>query len=67
MKAIYSIIALALSLGASAQEGNAWQDLQVNDINRFAVHTTFKSDMEQRQSLNGLWEFTLYDLSLIHI
>ena len=61
MRTFFSIIALALSLGASAQEGNAWQDLQVNDINRFAVHTTFTSDMEQRQSLNGVWDFTLYD------
>ena len=59
--ALAAIVA-ATSVGTTvAQEGNAWQDMQVNDINRYAMHTTFKSDMEQRLSLHGTWDFTLCD------
>ena len=61
-KSIITILAFLTCLYATADEGNAWQNMQVNEINRYPMHTSFKSEMEQRQSLNGVWKFTLYDL-----
>lgn len=78
MFAKYKKIMMALTLFASAASVNAdvvpsgseWCDLQVNEVNRFPVHTTFfayettekalkglpvKSD--NYMSLNGIWKF----------
>lgn len=37
--------------------------MEINDINRFPMHTTFKSEMEERISLHGIWDFKLQSMS----
>ncbi len=61
-KSILTILAFCACVCAMADEGNAWQNMQVNEINRYPMHTSFKSEMEQRLSLHGVWDFALYDL-----
>ena len=51
------------AVGIYAFEGNAWRDMQVNEINRYPSHVTFKSEMEERISLHGVWDFKLQSLS----
>ena len=65
MKSILLTGLLAIGIGASAannvQTNEPWQDMEVNEVNRYAMHTTFVSEMEQRVTLHGRWNFTLYD------
>ena len=37
--------------------GNAWQDPQVNAINRLPMHTDFTPLEQENLSLHGLWKF----------
>ncbi len=48
---------MVVALTASAQQPSMteWHDLQVNDVNRYPVHTTFPH--ANRLSLDGTWRF----------
>lgn len=61
---ILTIICLIIALGAGAQPaGEPWMDLQVNEINRLPVHTSFmahdvnSATMSRYLSLDGDWKF----------
>lgn len=54
---------LLVACSCFAQEKHEWQNMEVNDVNRFPMHTTFKSDMEDRISLHGAWDFCLKSIS----
>ena len=62
--AILTITLLSLAMWASAQPaGEPWMDLQVNEINRLPVHTSFIANdvdatpMNRCLSLDGDWKF----------
>jgi beta-galactosidase len=75
MRKLLFFAALSLALSASAANGNGptwteWQDQQVNQVNRFPLHTTFfayesmdkakngdKTQSENYLSLEGTWKF----------
>lgn len=50
-------MACVLPLAAQQGPGNAWQDHNVNAINRLPMHTTFAPEQQQRVSLHGQWKF----------
>ena len=61
---ILTSICLIIALGAGAQPaGEPWMDLQVNEINRLPVHTSFmahdvnSTTMSRYLSLDGDWKF----------
>ena len=57
MKKVLLIMMLAVSMPAIAQQPTMteWHDLQVNEVNRYAVHTSFPQ--ANRLSLDGTWRF----------
>ncbi len=61
---IFTIFCLSLAMWASAQPvGNEWMNLQVNEINRLPVHTSFlaydneSTESSRYLSLDGDWKF----------
>ncbi|MCL7764530.1 DUF4981 domain-containing protein [Polaribacter sp. Z014] len=70
MKFIFSLILTCLTIAATAQQKNDWENPQVNQINRLPAHATFYNfenaeqaitgDREQSKyykTLNGDWQF----------
>lgn len=57
MKKVLLIMMVAVSMPAIAQQPTMteWHDLQVNEVNRYAVHTSFPQ--ANRLSLDGTWRF----------
>lgn len=47
----------ATAVGAEAQSFTEWHDQQVNEVNRYPVHTSFVRHDSQRMSLDGKWKF----------
>ena len=47
----------ALSVGAEAQSFTEWHDQQMNEVNRYPIHTSFKRTDSHRLSLDGKWKF----------
>ncbi len=61
---IFTTICLVMAIGANAQPaGEPWMDLQVNEINRLPVHTSFIAHdvndalLSRQLSLDGDWKF----------
>ena len=47
----------ALAVGAEAQSFTEWHDQQVNEVNRYPIHTSFKRADSKSMSLDGTWKF----------
>ena len=54
---IMMVAVMAVSMPVIAQQPTMteWHDLQVNEVNRYAVHTSFPQ--ANRLSLDGTWRF----------
>ena len=59
MKNKHYLLSFALLATTAFAEGpgNAWQDPQVNAINRLPMHTNFTPLEQENLSLHGLWRF----------
>ncbi len=70
-KALIIISLLLLSIGVRAQEWTEWTDMEVNEVNRYPVHTDFftyesrekalqgdKTKSDNHISLDGDWRFS---------
>ncbi len=53
------VLTTANTTTATAQNGE-WQDMNVNEINRYPMHTSYEP--EHKISLHGIWNFTMTSL-----
>lgn len=60
------ISACLFCVTAQAQEPPAWQDPQVNEVNRMAAHADFTNRNEERLLLHGDWAFACEDFPGVH-
>lgn len=52
-----AMMAMTLSAVATAQTFTEWHDLEVNEVNRYPVHTEVMPSTSKTVSLEGLWKF----------
>ncbi len=52
-----AVMMSCVASGASAQTFTEWHDLEVNEVNRYPVHTDVMPSTSQQLSLNGTWKF----------
>lgn len=57
MRKVLLASALLLCVGMNAQTFTEWQNLEVNEVGRYPVHTDFVSDKAERLSMDGDWKF----------
>ena len=52
-----AMMAMTLSAVSTAQTFTEWHDLEVNEVNRYPVHTEVMPTTSKTLSLEGLWKF----------